>query len=537
MAHGETWAWWWPPSWSRAFWGRRDRQKAEVSLAFKSGFDAAEQNRRTDGWWTPSVGPNAELEGTLAIMRERSQNLVLNNPHGSKAHEVFIGVICDTGLKPRSLTGDQGLDDEVEQMFARWSEYAGAEAGANFYSLQSEATGGWFTRGGSVALRRTRPPSWDLEVPLQIQLLEDDYLDESRTEQLKGGRRIIQGVEMDVRGRILRYWLFKNHPHELQLLMGLFQSESIPVRADGVAYLFHPLRVGQQRGVPWLHPVIRHARDFDDYRDAERVRKKVEACLAGIVEGGEPSEDPKDPAIGTPAGIAPRVRDASGQVVERFSPGLIAYAPDGRVIKIHAPASIGGFGEYSDVELHSWAAGARMPYEELTGDFSKTNFHGFKAGRIPLNRTVRRLQGHALVPRFCDPIYGWFIATAVAAGRLPLRPEGYARVWIPRPPEEIDRAKDAQADKGEIDNGTLSRWEAIVRKGKDPLKYLDEMARMKAEAEARGITFASGPDAAAASPAPETPAEEEPEEAPLPEDEEDEEETNGGAGDEEDEDS
>lgn len=510
----------WPISW---FKRRRDRHAQAVALAYKSGFDAAERNRRTEGWWTPSVGPNAELEGSLATMRERSQDLVNNNPHGAKAHEVWLGVVCDTGLKPRSLTGDQGLDDAVESMFSRWSEYAGAEAGASFYSLQSEACGGWFTRGGALALRRTRPPSWDLEVPLQVQLLEDDYLDESRTEQLGGGRRIVQGVEMDARGRILRYWLFKQHPHELGLLQGLFQSESVPVRADGVCYLFHPLRIGQQRGVPWLHPVIRHARDYDDYRDAERVRKKVDACLTGIVEGGEPSEDTSDPAMGTPAGIAPRVRDASGQVVERFSPGLIAYAPDGRVIKMHSPTSVGGFAEFSDVELHSWAAGARLPYEELTGDFSKTNFHGYRAGRIPLRRLVRRLQGHALVPRFCDPIYSWFIATAVAAGRLPFRPDGYPRVWIPRPADEVDRKADAEADRAEIENGTLSRWEAIIRKGKDPLKVLDEIARGKAEAEARGLELSTGPDKTAAPSMPAAPAEEEEEEeSPSPEEPEEE---------------
>ncbi|HWQ57131.1 MAG TPA: phage portal protein [Bryobacteraceae bacterium] len=41
--------------------------------------------------------------------------------------------------------------------------------------------------------------------------------------------------------------------------------------------------------MPWLAPVMLAMRDLDDYRDAERMRKKTEACLAGIVTRPEGS--------------------------------------------------------------------------------------------------------------------------------------------------------------------------------------------------------------------------------------------------------
>ena len=67
-------------------------------------------------------------------------------------------------------------------------------------------------------------------------------------------------------------------------------------------HTYNILRPGQVRGVLWLAPVMLALCDLDDYRDAERMRKKTEACLAGIVtrlegSGGVPigakSTDPK----------------------------------------------------------------------------------------------------------------------------------------------------------------------------------------------------------------------------------------------------
>jgi capsid protein len=77
---------------------------------------------------------------------------------------------------------------------------------------------------------------------------------------------------------------------------------SQPVPAAQAMHTYCILRPGQVRGVPWLAPVMLAMRDLDDYRDAERMRKKTEACLAGIVtrpegSGGLPlgakSTDPK----------------------------------------------------------------------------------------------------------------------------------------------------------------------------------------------------------------------------------------------------
>jgi len=55
---------------------------------------------------------------------------------------------------------------------------------------------------------------------------------------------------------------------------------SVPVPAEQILHSYRVLRPGQIRGVPWLSPVMMALRDLDDYADAERVRKKIEACVS-----------------------------------------------------------------------------------------------------------------------------------------------------------------------------------------------------------------------------------------------------------------
>src|SRR5262249_30730314 len=122
----------------------------------------------------------------------------------------------------------------------------------------------------------------NFRVPLQLQLLEADYLDHSRSMGLDTGA-IVQGVEFDLIGQRVAYWLYNQHPGGTFILnpRGGILSKQIP--ANQVMHTYRVLRPGQVRGVPYLASIMLALRDIDDYRDAERMRKKTEACLAGIV--------------------------------------------------------------------------------------------------------------------------------------------------------------------------------------------------------------------------------------------------------------
>ena len=93
-------------------------------------------------------------------------------------------------------------------------------------------------------------------MPLQLQLLEPDHLDASKTGEAPGGGFVIQGVEFDALGRRRAYWLYPVHPGEVAMVRKA-SLVSQPVPASSVLHLFDRLRPGQVRGVPWFAIVSR----------------------------------------------------------------------------------------------------------------------------------------------------------------------------------------------------------------------------------------------------------------------------------------
>jgi len=314
--------------------------------------------------------------------------------------------------------------------------------------------------------------------PVQLQLLEADFLDATRNGVLGTGQAV-QGIEFDALGRRRAYWLFGAHPGAATLSMtsGL-NSRAVP--ATEIAHVYEKQRT-QARGVPWGAPVIRSLRDLDDYEVAELVRKKTEACVTAIVFGDEEAQQ----------GIAPSVVDADGNRVEQFEPGLIAYARGGKDIRFNQPSATGGYGEYKRASLHTISAGFRVPYELLTGDLSQVNYSSIRAGLVEFRRMIDAVQWQLFIPMFCAPAWRWFTEAAWAAGRIPT-PDVPVE-WQPPKFEAVDPQKDAMADLLAIRSGTMTLAEAIARQGRNPDAVLAEIAATNAKLDEFGLVLDSDP--------------------------------------------
>jgi capsid protein len=100
---------------------------------------------------------------------------------------------------------------------------------------------------------------------------------------------MMEGVQFDELGRRVAYRLFSYHPGGVLILNPRGGIVSQPVPADQIMHVYRVVRPGQVRGVPWLAPMMMALRR-PDYCDAERVRKKVEACVTAFVQ--QPSAIP-----------------------------------------------------------------------------------------------------------------------------------------------------------------------------------------------------------------------------------------------------
>jgi lambda family phage portal protein len=228
------------------------------------------------------------------------------------------------------------------------------------------------------------------------------------------------------------------------------------------------------RGVPWLAPVMMALRDLDDYCDAERVRKKVEACVTAFVQ--QPEGVDSDP-LGI-AGTDP----SSGLPVESFQPGMVEYLKPGQDIKFNNPPPAGGYREYKMTELQGIMAGIGLPYELGTGDMSQVNYSSWRGGMLGFRNTVEAFRWLTLIPLFAMPVWRRFIDTLILQGKIPKSAANDPKIglrsvqWTAPRFESVDPVKDAEGVLKDVRMGRKTWFEAVLENGYDPPTQLQQIA-------------------------------------------------------------
>ena len=210
---------------------------------------------RKDGWNPKRRGASANTDhaADASELRVRARSLMQNVPYITRAIDALVADTVGTGIVPRSLARTESQRKAIDAAWDEWAEQADADGLGNFYSLQARAYRAMEVDGEVLIRIRVRRPEDGLRVPMQLQVLEIDWLDSSKNGTL-AGNTIVNGVEFTPLGKVAAYWLFDQHPGEIVGTMR--KSASRPVPADRVIHLYSPDRPGQGRGFSRLAPVI-----------------------------------------------------------------------------------------------------------------------------------------------------------------------------------------------------------------------------------------------------------------------------------------
>jgi len=446
---------------------RRVHARMSMRAAERLAYEGARTGRRTSGWLTPNTGPNAEIATAAVRLRARSRDLVRNNPFAARAVAAIAANAVGTGIVARTQAR------EVAERWAAWTSMCDADGTLDWYGIQALVARTVVESGECLVYLRPRRPDDGIDPPLQLQVLEPDYLDASKTGPTKTGYQL-QGIEYDKLGRRVAYWLYDRHPGDI--LPGKLSSRRVP--ADRVLHVYRKDRPGQERGVPWLAPVIVRARDLDDYEEAELVRKKIEACFSAFVIGGDPGR-----TIG-----AGRTDSDTGQRIERFEPGMITYLGNDEDVRFATPQPSAGYPEYVRHQLRAIAVGIGVPYELLTGDLSQVNYSSIRAGLLEFRRTIEQFRWMVLIPQLCQPVWQRFtsLLSLGAAAAVPV-------TWTPSAWESVDPQKEAAAVQMRIRNGLTTWREAVSEMGYDADDQLEEIQRTNEAWDQAGIVLDCDP--------------------------------------------
>lgn len=440
------------------------------------GYDAARRDQRTISWQAGNSSANAEAGQSEEIVRNRTRDLARNNGYALQIVETYADHIVGTGIVG-APTGIKGRNAKaVAQLWSDWSGSCDFEGDHDLNGLIWSATKAMADSG--AALIRIRRKAFDANTrnaPVELQVLEPDFIDPRRWGTTENGGYIDRGIEYDKDGRKVAYWLLSHHPGDASRFVPIsFVSTRVPV--SEVIYLYNKLRPGQDRGMPLLAPAVMTLRDLEGYFAAELTRKRIESCLAGFIttsdEDGLPLSDQNE-------------RDQNqityGKLVDKFEPGMMTRLRPGEEITVNTPANSQGVSEFAQLYLREAAAGAGVMYEHATGDFSGVNYSSWRAGHHGFRRRMERLQWHVVIHKLMRPILDSFREASLAANLLPVQNFGWR--WTPPGFISVDPYKDAQADLANLRMGKVTLSQLVEENGADYLEFLAQVASDLASAD------------------------------------------------------
>lgn len=435
---------------------------------------AYEGANRRDGWRPRRGGAsaNTDHQGDAAELRARARALVQNVPYITAGIAALVSATVGTGIVPRSLAPKADAE-RIDALWDQWAKVADADGLGNLYSLQARAYRAMEVDGEVLIRLRPRAREDGLPVPLQLQLLEIDWLDSSKSGTVNG-RTVVNGIEYDALGRVANYWLFDQHPGEI---VGTLRrgTTSRAVPANRIIHLYAPERPGQGRGFSRLAPVVARVRDLQLYEDAELSRKNLETRLSVLVSGdlsqmqGPPEEGEKQ----------------AGNDLGQLASGGITSIPAGMNVTAIEPKAAPGYTEYVAQQLHVIAAGIRVPYESMTGDMDKVNFSSARIRRIDFKRDVEQVQWLLLVPQLCERVRAAFLEFAQMAGKLQRGEPGAD--WSTPKWEYLNPVQDVKGDADEIAAGLSSFSEKLRQRGYKPDLVFSELKSDLERLQADGV--------------------------------------------------
>jgi capsid protein len=252
---------------------------------------------------------------------------------------------------------------------------------------------------------------------------------------------------------------------------------SSSVSAAEVIHGYEVERIGQVRGVPFTSSVMASVRDLDEFREAVRVRKKIEACFAAFVFNASP----EDGGVGIP-GTDP----ATGERRETFEPGMIEYCNGAKDVRFADPKSNGGEDAYIRSELRAQSTGVEIPYAILSDDWSQSNYSSSRMGMVNLQDSVEIFREFALITPMLKPQTKAIIDAAYMQGLI--REPDYDLEWGTPEFNLLDRETESAADNLQVLNGSLSWGQMCARYGWDPEQQAEEIRYWQQRLAQMGIT-------------------------------------------------
>lgn len=490
-----------------------------------SPYEAADRTNAKLMAWNPIIAPaNNEVMSNKPLLDARGRDIVRND--GAVAGAITLAKDHVAGqqyllnAKPETKvlfgredpTWETEFQEEVETKFSLWAESQNNWPDA---SRQNSLTGlvrlglGCFMLGGEVLGSSEWLPDDGRPFRSALLLLDPDRLSNPNFAPMLPN--IVGGVERDQRGAPVAYHILDRHPGDFGLTRRRTRQHywrRVMARKPNwgranILHIFEQQRPDQARGLAALVSSLSEMKMLKEFRSVELQRAAVAATYAATLETDLPSGD-----VYTAMGVSESEENPTVEWSAAYLEAVSAYTEAAKALRmdgvkipalmpgtklnIRSPGAASPLGaDFETSMLRHIAASLGISYEQLSRDFSKTNY---SSGRAAMGETERRLAAvkKLVADGIASFIYRLWFEEAINARqiesvrgrRLPpfyegLNADAYCACdWIGAGRGQVDEMKETQAAALRLRSGISTKEIEIARlHGGDWRRFSKQIAR------------------------------------------------------------
>ncbi len=455
-------------------------------------YQGALVSRLTSDWMSSQLSADAEIRNSLRKLRDRSRELVRNNPYARQAKRTTQINIVGNGMKFQSLVvqqrggkRDQRVNNIIEEAWSEWSQADSCDCAGKYSFHQFEwLAAGALCESGEAIFRIVRKPFGNSEVPLALQMIESDLLDEEYDgKTLNKNNEWRNGVEVDEWGRALRYAILTKHPGDAYYLdYSANRKLHIFIPAEDIIHLFLPERPGQNRGVPWFHSVMADMHQLQGYEEAAVIRARAGASIMGFIQNDQGE------LIGDDV--------QNNQRIQSFEPGTFRYLmPNESVTVPDIDYPSQQYEMFVKNKIRRFATGIGCSFETISKDFSETNYSSSRLSLLEDREHWKFCQKY-IIDNFHFRIFKEWLDLAVLSGVIDFpdyasNSKRYCKPrWTPPAQHYVDPLKEIKAYREAEQAGYMTKSQVIAQtNGGDYDDIVSEIAREQEVAKGLGVTL------------------------------------------------
>lgn len=498
--------------------------------ALGGGLEGAERTSRETFSWNPAIiSPDRQINPVKDMADARSRDMVQNDGYAMGAvhthRDSIVGSQFRLNAQPdyELLGADEAWSIEfqrvVESRFNLMADsqecWFDAARSNTLTGLIRLGVGGFLMTGEVLATAEwlnkdpARPFSTAIQMVSPTRLSNPDGLSDSKL--------LRRGVARDLFGRPTGYHIRVAYPSDMfdfsDTLRWRYVPAAKPWGRKQVIHIIEQLQPDQTRGVADMVSVLKQMRMTKKFSDVVLQNAVVNATYAAAVE----SELPKEMVFGAMGAGQAGFADVLGQymsALSEYSNGSTNIAIDGvkmphlfpgTKLSLKPMGTPGGVGsEFEESLLRHIASPLGLSYEQLSRDYSKTNY---SSARASMSETWKFMQGRkkSVADRMATSIYILWLEEEINAGNIPL-PKGMgseifydpvkrealcACDWIGASRGQIDELKETQAAVMRINSGLSTYEKECARLGEDFRKIFRQRSRENKLMKDLDLTFTS----------------------------------------------